>query len=170
MLEAVLKHHERMDGKGFPGKLKADEIGQTARMVAICDTFDHLLIATEASQALDPAVAIEQLKKMQGAFDPEILRCFIESVGLYPVGSFVRMRSNRIAMVIDEDPNKGTRPIVIAFYSYASGDRIRGQKIVLSRQDCEDEIVEVADLSGLGLPDDSQLREWLFLQAHNMNV
>ncbi len=170
VLEAVLKHHERIDGKGFPGKLPGEEIGQIARMAAICDTFDHLLVATESSKALDPASAIEKLKRMDGAFDPDILRCFIESIGLYPVGSFVRLRSERLAMVIDENPKDDTKPVVVAFYNCTTSERTREQKIVLAKPDCEDEIVEVADLSGLDLPDDSQLRDLMFMRAYNMDV
>ena len=170
VLEAVLKHHERIDGTGFPGGLKGDEIGRIARMAAICDTFDHLLVETETSKALDPASAIEKLKTMEGAFDQDILRSFIESVGHYPVGSFVQLRSNKLAMVIDEDPGKGVSPTVIVFYCCEAKERIQEHKVALAKHDCEDEIVDIADLSGLGLPEESHLRDLLFLRAYNMDV
>lgn len=167
VLEACLHHHERMDGTGFPGGLKADEIGKLARMAAICDSFDHLLTESAGSTALDPTQAVRKLEEMEGAFDPVILRQFIESVGLYPVGSFVRLRSERIAMVIDEDKEHSNRPIVQAFYSLATGKKIKPVRVVLALHPDTDDIVDIADLTGLDLEAHDRLREVLFLGAHS---
>ncbi|TIX49758.1 HD-GYP domain-containing protein [Alteraurantiacibacter aquimixticola] len=166
VLNASLQHHERIDGTGYPKGLAGEEIGQYARMAAICDTFDFMLTETEKEAALDPAAAIRKLQAMEGAFDEDILRSFIESVGLYPVGSFVRLRSDRLAMVIDEDVKDSTKPIVQVFYSLASNQRITPQRIALAESMEEDEIVDIADLTGLDLPPDRQLRELIFLAAH----
>ncbi len=166
VLDACLEHHERMDGTGFPGGLGGQDISQFGRMAAICDTFDFLLTDSAGGEALDPAAAIQRLTEMEGAFDDEILRKFIESVGLYPVGSFVQLRSNRLAMVIDEDKQDSTRPVVQAFYSLSRQQRITPRRVALAHCDDEDEIIGIADLSGLGLPPDPQLRELIFLGAH----
>lgn len=103
---------------------------------------------------------------MAGAFDPDILQHFIESVGIYPVGSFVRLRSERIAMVIDEDPEDHEHPVVKPFYSLTQDCRIQGKVIHLAQCQGEDEIIGIADLSGLVLPEEKQLRDLLFLTAH----
>ncbi|QZH75298.1 MAG: DUF3391 domain-containing protein [Erythrobacter sp.] len=167
VLEACLHHHERMDGTGFPKGLKADDIGQLARMAALCDSFDYMLTDSAGSSPLDPAQAVRKLVEMEGAFDPVILRQFIESVGLYPVGSFVRLRSERIAMVIDEDKEANAKPVVQAFYSLATGKKMKPLRIILADSDEEDEIVDIADLSGLDLEAQERLREVLFLGAHS---
>jgi HD-GYP domain-containing protein (c-di-GMP phosphodiesterase class II) len=166
VLDACLQHHERIDGSGFPQGLAQDEIALIARMAAICDTFDHLLTRTEASPALDPGAAIQRLIDSEGAFDPEILQMFIESVGLFPAGTFVRLRSNKLAMVIDLDPRDSTKPIVQAFYDLTSGDRVIPHRINLAANAGQDDIIGIADLTGLGLPDDEQLRELVFLSAY----
>lgn len=168
VLDACLQHHERLDGKGFPNGLAEDEIGRLGRMAAICDTFDFLLLETNSTKALDPAIALQKLREMEGAFDPKILRAFIESVGLYPVGSFVRLKSDKLAMVIDEDAKDQSKPVVEAFYSFETNERIVQHRIELAKPDCDDGIVEVADLAGLGLPDDAQLRELIFLAAFKL--
>ncbi len=168
VLDACLQHHERLDGGGFPNGLAGDEISRIARMAAICDTFDFLLTSTDAADALDPAMAVQRLKAMDGAFDPDILRAFIESVGLYPVGSFVQLRSDKLAMVIDEDPKDAAKPIVQAFYSLERRERIVPHTIALARCGGEDEIVAIANLAGHDLPDEAQLRELVFLSAHKL--
>ena len=106
------------------------------------------------------------MKTMEGAFDEEILHHFIESVGLYPVGSFVRLHSEKLAMVIDEDHKDHMRPVVQAFYSFATGEQIPPHRIELARSGEEDRILGVADLSGLGLPDDEYLREMIFFSTY----
>jgi HD-GYP domain-containing protein (c-di-GMP phosphodiesterase class II) len=166
VLDAVLQHHERCDGSGFPNALEEHQITPVARMAAICDTFDFLLCQTIDGAALDPAAAIAQMKEQPGAFDEEILRHFIESVGLYPIGSFVRLRSEKLAMVIDEDRKDAGRPVVQAFYSLATGERIEPQRIELARSNETDAITAIADLTGLGLPADADLREMIFFSTY----
>jgi HD-GYP domain-containing protein (c-di-GMP phosphodiesterase class II) len=166
VLDACLQHHERIDGAGFPAHLSGNAISTIGKMAAICDTFDYLLLDCDASSALDPASAIRAMQDMAGAFDPDILQHFIESVGIYPVGSFVRLRSERIAMVIDEDPEDHEHPVVKPFYSLTQDCRIQGKVIHLAQCQGEDEIIGIADLSGLVLPEEKQLRDLLFLTAH----
>lgn len=166
VLDVVLEHHERMDGRGFPKALEGHRISTFARMAAICDTFDFLLSQTSTVAALDPAAAIQHMKTMSGAFDEDILRQFVESVGLYPVGSFVRLRSDKLAMVIDEDHKDHTRPVVQAFYSFVDSKQIKPHRIELAQTEERDRILEIADLSGLDLPDPAYLREMLFLSTY----
>lgn len=168
VVRACLQHHERMDGSGFPHGLKGPEISLIGRISAICDTFDYLLVGASGTPPLDPAEAVRQLRDMGDAFDPEVLRNFIESVGIYPIGSFVRLRSERLAMVVDVDREEVDKPTVRTFYSLASNERTRPATIDLARCYGEDEIVGIADLSGLMLPEPEQLRDLLFLQAHKL--
>jgi HD-GYP domain-containing protein (c-di-GMP phosphodiesterase class II) len=168
VLSACLEHHERIDGRGYPNGLADSQISKIGRMAAICDTFDFLLTRTNTTEALDPAVAVERMREMEGAFDQEILRCFIESVGIYPVGSFVELHSGKIAMVIDEDPKDSSKPIVQAFYSRISRERILPHRIDLARCDDAETIVGSADLSELDVPDVAQLRELVFLTAYQL--
>lgn len=166
VLDACLHHHERMDGGGYPQGAKGEAIPVIARMAAICDTFDFHLNASDRSKGLDPAAAIEAMRADGGAFDPEILRVFVETVGMYPVGSFVVLASRKIAMVIDEDRNQPLRPVVQAFYSLDAGERILPHRIALAEGNDNERILGIADLAGLDLPADPQLRELVFLSAY----
>ncbi len=166
VLDACLCHHERMDGRGFPQGTKGDAIPLVARMAAICDSFDFHLTASDRSAGLDPAAAIQTMRADTGAYDPEILRVFIETVGMYPVGSFVLLASRRIAMVIDEDRKDPLRPVVQVFYSLDTGERVLPHRIALAESDDKERIIGIADLAGLDLPADPQLRELVFLSAY----
>lgn len=168
VIQACLQHHERMDGSGFPNGVKGRDLSLIARMAAICDAFDYLLVDGKSSTALDPSQAIIKLREMEGAFDPDVLRAFIESVGNYPVGSFVRLRSDRLAMVVDEDPKKIDRPVVCPFFSLVTNERITPKPIALASGSEQDEIVEIADLSGLALPEPGQLRELIYMQTYKV--
>lgn len=166
VLDACLYHHERIDGRGYPQRLAGDAIPQVARMAAICDSFDFHLTGSDRTVALDPAAAIAAMKADTGAYDQDILRVFIETVGLYPVGSFVTLASGKLAMVIDEGSKDPARPVVQAFYSLETRERILPHRIALSEGHEHEHIVSIADLAGLDLPEDAQLRELVFLSAY----
>ncbi|MFM7348615.1 MAG: HD-GYP domain-containing protein [Erythrobacter sp.] len=165
VLEACLLHHERIDGLGYPKRRAGDDIPMIARMAAICDSFELLLAGSRTRGPLDPALAVMALRDQSGAFDEDILRQFVETVGFYPVGAFVELASRKIAMVIDEDRKDPMRPVVQAFYSLATRERILTHRIALADPGEHERIVGIADLSGLDLPDDAQLRELVFLSA-----
>ncbi|WP_066531948.1 HD-GYP domain-containing protein [Erythrobacter sp. CCH5-A1] len=166
VLDACLYHHERMDGSGFPQGRAGDDIPTVARMAAICDSFEQRLAGYGGHAPMDPAQAVAALRRREGAFDQEILRLFVETVGMYPVGSFVTLASRRIAMVIDEDRKDPLRPVVQAFYSLDTGERILPHRIALAECNDNERILGIADLSGLDLPADEQLRELVFLSAY----
>ena len=159
VLQVALRHHERLDGSGFPEALAASDIDVYSRMAAICDTYDHIVSGAFSERSIDPADAMQTLMRMEGAFDADMLSRFVEALGVYPVGSFVLLRSERIAMVIDQNPSEPAIPTVKAFYSLAARKPIAEKTIVLSNCYGEDSIIGVADLDGLGLPSPEELRE-----------
>lgn len=165
VLLVCLTHHERMDGSGYPQGLHGQNIDQLSRMAAICDTFDTLVADGAVKTGLDPTAVLRHLGERETEFDQDILRHFIEAVGIYPIGSFVRLRSDRLAMVVDESPDSASHPVVRTFYSLAQGRRLRGETIDLANCFGEDEIIGIADLDGLVLPELSQLRDLVFISA-----
>ena len=154
--EAVLavsrNHHERMDGSGYPGRLRGAEIDRLSRMAAICDEFDHLVTGGFQRAPVDPAAAVEALVADGDKFDPEILRAFIESVGVYPIGAFVRLRSQRLAMVVDIDSDDHAQPVVRTFHSLATGKPVRGETIRLAQCWGADAIEGIADFAEIEVP------------------
>lgn len=162
VLRVILHHHERLDGSGYPQGLSGLAIDPLSRMAAICDAYDTMIAGPER---LDPAEAIVSLQEQPDLFDAAILARFVETVGVYPIGSFVRLRSQRLAMVVDEDPSDTAHPIVKTFWSLPLGKRLKGETIALAHCYGEDAIEGVADLAGLDLPPVGPLREALLNAA-----
>jgi HD-GYP domain-containing protein (c-di-GMP phosphodiesterase class II) len=116
-LDVCLEHHERYDGSGYPLGKKGEEISLFARMGAICDVYDAITSDRPYRSAIPAADGIARMFKWEGRFDRNILNAFIRSVGIYPVGSLVKLSSGRIALVTDQSPDNLTRPRVRAFYA-----------------------------------------------------
>lgn len=165
VLRTVLHHHERLDASGYPQGLGGNAIDQLSRMAAICDAYDTVISGGDVASRVDPAEAIVLLREQPGKFDAAILEKFVETVGVYPIGSFVRLRSDRLAMVVDEDPADAARPAVRTFWSVPLNKRLKGETIALAHCYGEDSIEGIADLSGLDLPEVSRLRETLLAAA-----
>ena len=160
VLDVSLQHHERLDGTGYPNGYAGSDIGLFPRMAAICDEYDYLVSSDGERIGLDPGAAIRALGETGGGgLDPEIMCHFIEMLGVYPIGAFVSLRSGRLAMVVDEDPHDHALPIVRTFFSSESGKRIKSETIALAHCFGADEIVGVAELAGLDLPDLGDLRK-----------
>lgn len=165
VLLACRDHHELLDGSGYPQGLSGSAIGTLARMAAICDTYDILVSDTADSPGMDPASAIADMAGLSGCFDDEILRHFIQAIGVYPVGSVVRLGSGRLAMVIAQSADDHARPRVRAFWSTTQEKAIRPADIDLSRCSGEDAIEASADPAAHGIADFPRLRERLFADA-----
>lgn len=116
VLEVCLHHHERIDGRGYPLGLQGDALGFYARMGAICDVYDAVTSNRSYKRAWSPSDALAQMLEWDGHFDPGLLAIFIDSIGIQPLGALVRLRSNRLAVVIAGNDVDPTAPLVRAFY------------------------------------------------------
>lgn len=77
--ESILYHHERWDGKGYPMKLKGEEIPLLARIISVCDSYDVMVNERSYKKAMRKEEGIEELKRCAGTqFDPRIVETFIE--------------------------------------------------------------------------------------------
>jgi HD-GYP domain-containing protein (c-di-GMP phosphodiesterase class II) len=161
VVKVCLRHHERLDGSGYPHRLSGQEIDVLSRMAAICDTYDLLVAGREGRPGLDPAEAIRHMGEHCDGLDPAIMVDFLEMVGIYPIGAFVELRSGRLAMVVDEDHTERALPTVFTFWSRPLERKVKGEIIVLSQCYGADEIVGIAQLGGLDLPPLGALRQSL---------
>ncbi|AVT79003.1 HD domain-containing phosphohydrolase [Rhodopseudomonas palustris] len=76
--DIAVGHHERWDGKGYPNKLKGDEIPIAARIVAVADVFDALATARPYKEAMPLPVARQHLENGRGLhFDPACVDVFL---------------------------------------------------------------------------------------------
>ena len=79
ILPAVLSHHERYDGGGYPDGLRGEDIPEMARIIAVADSFDAMTSTRQYRKSLGFRRAIEELKRCRGTqFDPEMVDVFLE--------------------------------------------------------------------------------------------
>jgi len=101
VLDAILHHHERMDGNGFPDRLAPKDIHIAARMIAIANRFDNLVNPIDYRRALSPSEALATMwTKEQSAFDTVLLQLFVRAMGVYPPGSIVQLTDGRVGAVV----------------------------------------------------------------------
>lgn len=76
--EAILHHHERWDGKGYPKGLKGEEIPILARIISIVDSYDELIHSMSYENNADCIGALREIKRNSGIiFDPELVDLFM---------------------------------------------------------------------------------------------
>jgi HD-GYP domain-containing protein (c-di-GMP phosphodiesterase class II) len=133
-LDIVLHHHERMDGSGYPQAAQAPQISRLARMAAIADVYDTITSDRCYHTALPPTAALKKMWEWSKFhFDPDLMRVFMTAIGIYPVGSVVKLESGRIAVVVEPHESEVLKPKVRAFFSTKVGSAIPAQLIDLSR-------------------------------------
>lgn len=115
-LDVCLHHHEKVDGRGYPLGLDQQDLSLAARLGAICDVYDALTSDRVYKKAWSPAEAIAAMWSWEGHFDRELLFTFMQSIGVFPVGMLVRLRSNRLGMVLD-NARRSSRTRACAFFS-----------------------------------------------------
>lgn len=138
--DVCLHHHERVDGAGYPHGLKGAQISTEAKMAAICDVYDAVTSRRPYKAATGPAESLASMFKTKGHFDDAILAAFVRSVGIYPVGSLVRLKSDRLALVAGQDEADTMRPLVRVFYCIKNRARIPAHDLDLA-QNRDDSIV-----------------------------
>jgi len=112
-LEVAGQHHERFDGSGYPNALKGEEISYFGRMGAIVDVYDAITSNRVYHKGMSPTAALGRILEWSAHhFDPQMVRAFIRSIGIYPSGSLVRLASGRLAVVVEQHPDKPALPKV----------------------------------------------------------
>ena len=140
-LDVALHHHEKFDGSGYPHRLASDQITPMARMGAICDVYDAITSNRPYKNGWDPAQSIARMASWKGHFDPAMFAAFVQSLGIYPTGSLVRMASGKLAVVMEQNAQNLTSPVVMEFFSTKSQLHIPPRRVDLSRPGSADRIV-----------------------------
>jgi len=142
-LDVCLHHHERVDGKGYPEKLSADVLSLEARMGALCDVYDAITSDRCYKKGWEPADALKKMAEWKdGHFDEHLFQAFVKTIGIYPGGTLIKLKSGRLAIVTDQATESLLKPVIKVFFSCNSKAPIPPKIIKLSQSNEEIESAE----------------------------
>ncbi|WP_434032673.1 HD-GYP domain-containing protein [Cupriavidus sp. a3] len=152
-LDVCVHHHERVDGRGYPFGLAGHELSIHARIAAICDAYDALTSDRPGHQQWSPARAMEYMAvRVDTLFDRRVFKAFTRTVGIYPLGTVLRLRSNRLAVVCGQNEADPLRPLVMAFYSVSQSRPVPTELIDLRHS--EETVVAFENAAEWGYTDE----------------
>jgi len=115
-LDVVLKHHETLDGQGFPSGLTAEDIPVLARIAAVADAYDTLCNRRDEVGFATPHEALRAMYGKKTSLDQMLLASFIRNIGVYPPGSIVELSNGLTGMVVSSSPKASFRPSVLVHH------------------------------------------------------
>lgn len=113
-IDVAYSHHERLDGKGYPRRIKPIYLSEFARIVAIADMYDAVTSDRSYQKGKTHLEATHIMSNIVGQqLDETLVIKFIESIGVYPPGCLVQMTNGAIAIVVEVNEKLKLRPKII---------------------------------------------------------
>ena len=116
------------------------------RLASIADVYQALVGKRRYKRNWVPGKAIEYLRNLRGTeFDEKMLDSFVESIGIYPVGSLVRLSTNELAFVLSLGPKDHSDWAAVAVVENASGELLTHHTLLDLTIESDIHITEVVD-------------------------
>lgn len=120
VVRGVIEHHERYDGTGYPRGLSGGAIGLFGRILSIVDVYDALTSKRVYKSAMPAFNALGMMYQGRDTtFCPTGVEHFIKCMGVYPIGSFVRLSSGHCGITVDNNDSHAARPKVRILFDAA---------------------------------------------------
>lgn len=155
-LQIMLHHHETLNNTGYPHKLGARDISKFGRMASIVDIFDALTAERVYKKAMLPTAALSIIRSMApDKLDKDMVDGFIRCVHVYPLGTLVRLKSDRLGLVFKLNESAVTKPVVKLIYHAKYKRHIEVEYLNLAHPTANDAIVcaEKPQVFGLDIRD-----------------
>lgn len=150
LVDIVGAHHERHDGSGYPKGLVGTAIPMFGRIMGIVDSYDAMVSNRPHAPARSPHDAINELYRQRGKlFQPELVEHFIQSCGIYPIGTLVELSDGQVGVITEIHSLKRLLPRVMLLLSGDKRPLERFREIDLSQQDDDDSACRLTIRQGL---------------------
>jgi len=120
-----LEHHEREDGSGYPKGLLGNDISDFARIITVADVFDALTSTKVYNEGVALHEGLSTLYRVYG-LSTEIVEKFINLMGVFPLGTFVKLTTGEVGIVISVNHDSLLRPKVGIVYD---SDRVKRKSL-----------------------------------------
>ncbi len=131
-IHVASQHHERYDGTGYPLGLKGEKINQFGQMAAIVDVYDAITSDRCYHKGNTPHLALKRMMEWsQYHFNIKLFEYFVKCVGIYPIGSFVRLENDMLAVVQRSNQEDLLSPVVRVIIDAKQKKRLRPKDIDL---------------------------------------
>ncbi len=111
-LAIIYKHHERINGKGYPQGLHGDEIERYPKICAVADVYDALVSDRPYRQGFKPHQAMEIMEEECEGYDMQVMQTFYHHIAAYPVGTIISLDNGYVGVVVHNTSGYPTRPRV----------------------------------------------------------
>jgi putative nucleotidyltransferase with HDIG domain len=140
-LNVAAEHHEWYDGSGYPRGLKGNEISLYGQMASVVDVYDALTSTRVYRVGIEPTEVLRKLLEWSdNHFNLNLVHHFIRSIGIYPVGTLVRLESGYLAVVIEQHHENLLHPKVRLVFNSHSRSYMPPRDFDLSKPGCHDRI------------------------------
>jgi putative nucleotidyltransferase with HDIG domain len=135
-IDVAAQHHERFDGSGYPLGLKQDGISLYGQMAAIVDVYDAITADRCYHKGMETPVALRKLVEWSKFhFNEKLVHAFVRSVGIYPVGTLVKLESEQLGIVIEQHEKNLLTPRIRVMYDSKRNNPVPPRDIDLSKPD-----------------------------------
>ena len=115
-LDVILKHHEYIDGSGYPAHLRGDALVIPVRIVSVANAYDNLCNHVDVNQSLTPHEALSTMfVHRRKQFDMSILTTLVKMLGIYPPGTLVELSNGQVGLVVNVTIGEPMRPQVLIY-------------------------------------------------------
>lgn len=135
-LKVIEQEHERFNGKGYPNRLSDGEIAEFSQIIGMVDVYEALSHERPFRKAYPPQDAIKEILTYSGigGFEIKIARIFISRLGIYPIGSWVKLSTGEIGRVMRSNVDFPLRPVVNILFNMQGGKNETIRMVDLSKQ------------------------------------
>ncbi len=112
IFDVIRQEHERIDGSGYPYGLKGDEICADAKLIGLADVYEALLHSRPHRPKFGCLETIKMILSEKNVFEQKLIKCLINNLGIFPVGTLVKLNTKEIGIVITQTPQMPLRPVI----------------------------------------------------------
>lgn len=129
IFDVVKQEHERIDGTGYPQGLKDNEICEYARIVGLVDVYEAMVHRRPHREKHTSLETIKEILAKKSTFDSKVIKVLIEKIGIFPMGTMVKLNTKEVGMVVKENPDLPLRPTVNLMFD-AYGKEVKEPRLI----------------------------------------